>query len=65
MNQAFGSPLESLPVSPLDLVSSESDSVASTPEDIGNTAVFQKVEDVPAGTHSPDTLKGNNINRYD
>jgi hypothetical protein len=65
MNQAFGSPLQGMPISPLDLVGSDSDSMASTPDDGGFATVFQKVEAESAGTHSPDGAKGNNISSHD
>ncbi|XP_023713719.1 uncharacterized protein LOC111867790 isoform X2 [Cryptotermes secundus] len=57
MNQAFGSPLQGMPISPLDLVGSDSDSQASTPDDGTLARVIQKVEAESAGTHSPDGAK--------
>jgi hypothetical protein len=65
MNQAFGSPLQGIPVSPLDLVGSDSDSMASMSDDGGFTTVFQKVEAESAGTHSPDSAEGNNESSHD
>jgi hypothetical protein len=53
-----------MPISPLDLVGSDSDSMASTPDD-GFATVFQKVEAESEGTHSPDGAKGNNVARHD
>jgi hypothetical protein len=65
MNQAFGSPLQSIPTSPLDLVDSDSDSVTSTPDDVGNATVFQKIEMDSSITHSPDASKGKNDSSHD
>jgi hypothetical protein len=65
MNQAFGSPLQSMPTSPLDLADSDSDSMTSAPDDVGTATVFQKVEVGSAGTHSPEPSKGNNVSSRD
>lgn len=65
MNQAFGSPLQGMPISPLDLVGSDSDSQASTPDDGTLATVIQKVEAESAGTHSPDGAKGNDVTSHD
>jgi hypothetical protein len=65
MNQAFGSPLQGIPTSPLDLVGSDSDSMASTPDDGGFGTVFQKGEVDSAGTHSPDAMKGDALSSLD
>jgi hypothetical protein len=65
MNQAFGSPLQGLPASPLDLAVSDLDSMASTPDDGGLVSVFQRLEVESVGAHLPDASKGNNINSHD
>ncbi|KAJ4444123.1 hypothetical protein ANN_05912 [Periplaneta americana] len=58
MNQAFGSPLQGLPTNPLELAGSDSDSMASTPDDGGFTVIFPSKETEPAGIHSsPDSVK--------
>ncbi|PSN51775.1 hypothetical protein C0J52_05278 [Blattella germanica] len=40
MNQAFGTPLQGLPTNPLELAGSDSDSMASTPDDGGFVMIF-------------------------
>jgi hypothetical protein len=65
MNQAFGSPLQGLPASPLDLHGCDSDSMASTPDNGGFSSVCQRLEVDSVGAHVPDARKGNNINSHD
>jgi len=65
INQAFGSPLQGLPTSPLDLAGSDSESMASTPDDGGFTTICQKLEAESVLTDSPDTSKGNNVSKHD
>ena len=57
MNQAFGTPLQGLPTSPLELASSDSESMASSPDDGGFVLVFPE----PTSTAVPqpnDNSKG-------
>jgi hypothetical protein len=65
MNQAFGSPSQGLPGSPLDLAGSDSDSMASTSDGAGFASVLQRLEVETVGAHLSDASKGNNINSCD
>jgi hypothetical protein len=61
MNQAFGSPVTGLPTSSLDQTGSDSDSLASTPEDGGFSTILQRLEAESAGEYSPNTNRSNEI----
>jgi hypothetical protein len=65
MNQAFGTPVKGLPTSQLDQTGSDSDSLASTPDDGGFSTIFQKLEAESVGEYSPDTNRGNKISCHD
>lgn len=61
MNQAFGTPVTGLPTSSLDQAGSDSDSLASTPDDGGFSTVLQRLEAESVGEYSPDTNRSNEV----
>jgi hypothetical protein len=65
MNQAFGSPVTGLPTSSLDQTGSDSDSLASTPDDGGFSTILQRLEAESVGHYSPDMNRSNEISCYD
>lgn len=61
MNQAFGTPVTGLPTSSLDQIGSDSDSLTSTPDDGGFSAISQRLEAESVGEYSPETNRSNEI----
>lgn len=61
INQAFGTPVTGLPTSPLDQTGSDSDSMASTPDDGRFSTILQRLEAESVGDYSPDTNRSNEI----
>jgi len=61
MNQAFGTPVTGLPTISLDQTGSDSDSLASTPDDGGFSTLLQRLEAESLGECSPDTNRSNEI----
>ncbi|KAJ9593008.1 hypothetical protein L9F63_015327, partial [Diploptera punctata] len=58
MNQAFGTPLQGVPTGPLELGSSDSESMASSPDDGGFVMVFPDPSTCPVPLSSDNTKVG-------